>query len=122
MHSKTSWTFQILFLTYLIQFRSECHDYLCEACKCENTTPFVIDCSDQGMNQMLQDGEWPKNVTSIDARFDNNNFEIVDRFTNLPIVSLSFENNKISTLSNKVFANLTSLLYLDLSFNRLDYK
>lgn len=53
--------------------------------------------------------------------FDNNGIEIVTRFPNLGIRTLSLRHNKIRKIEQRAFFNLTSLEKLDLSDNKLTH-
>lgn len=62
------------------------------------------------------------NVSCFDCdrfRFDNNGISNITEFPKLNVKSLSFRNNKISSIAPKAFLKLGTLRSLDISFNKL---
>jgi len=120
---------------YLIQFvnsqtseTTQAND-ICSICYCDSgLKPFLINCQEQRQKILFTENDWRKtlekyetNIT-LDVRFDDNQFEEIPKFPNLPIVSLSFRNNKINRIEDSAFENLEQLASLDLSQNLLSAK
>uniref|UniRef100_A0A8C3NKF6 Slit guidance ligand 2 n=1 Tax=Geospiza parvula TaxID=87175 RepID=A0A8C3NKF6_GEOPR len=83
-------------------------------CTCLDT---VVRCSNKGLKALPKG--IPKDVTEL--YLDGNQFTLVPKelsnYKHLTLIDLS--NNRISTLSNQSFSNMTQLLTLILSYNRL---
>ncbi len=97
---------------------------ICETCACQEGTPSVVDCSSKSLTAPFLLPEWPQShlISSIDARFENNNFIEVRQFPELPLLKLSFRGNGIQFIEKEAFKFLKMLEYLDLSENNLTHE
>lgn len=97
---------------------------ICETCACQDGTPSVVDCSSKSLTAPFLLPEWPQGhlISSIDARFENNNFIEVRQFPELPLLKLSFRGNGIQFIEKEAFKFLKMLEYLDLSENNLTHE
>lgn len=94
---------------------------ICEVCVCQDATPFLINCTAKGLRDPFLHSDWPLaiHVSSIEVRFDSNDFVEIPQFPELPIVKLSYRSNHINMIQKGAFKFLKGLEYLDLSGNSL---
>lgn len=97
---------------------------ICVSCNCNEGTPFVINCSSIQLQGAFLFPDWPNDVViySIEAIFDDNQFDEITQFPELPLLKLSYRGNAIQYIQNAAFKNLKILEYLDLSENKLTHE
>lgn len=94
---------------------------ICKTCRCQSFEPLEILCDNMNLSKMFLDADWPNDITiiSIDANFESNNFTEIIKFPSLPLVNLNFRHNSIFAIEPAAFKNLSALVSLDLSWNKL---
>jgi hypothetical protein len=97
--------------------------HICSLCSCQGESPFVIDCNEKGLKNPFLVSEWPNNVpsTTIEAKFDSNEFIEITQFPELPLFRLSYRKNGLLVIEKAAFKFLKMLEYLDLSENSLTH-
>lgn len=97
--------------------------HICSLCSCQGESPFVIDCNEKGLKNPFLVSEWPNNVlsTTIEAKFDSNEFIEITQFPELPLLRLSYRKNGLLVIEKAAFKFLKMLEYLDLSENSLTH-
>ena len=96
---------------------------ICQTCSCQDDIPFLVDCSNKALKVPFLFTDWPTDGlnSSIEARFDGNEFEEITQFPELPLIKLTFRKNSIKLIQKAAFKFLKSLEYLDLSENALTH-
>ena len=94
---------------------------ICKTCRCQSFEPLEILCDNMNLSKMFLDADWPNDITiiSIDANFESNNFTEIIKFPSLPLVNLNFRHNSIFAIEPAAFKNLSALVSLNLSWNKL---
>uniref|UniRef100_A0A1B0GJL0 LRRCT domain-containing protein n=1 Tax=Lutzomyia longipalpis TaxID=7200 RepID=A0A1B0GJL0_LUTLO len=95
---------------------------ICSSCICDDKAK-LLDCSERSFRDMLNEDDWKplnKSFTLRTVHFTRNDLTKIPAFPELPIEELDLSHNEISTIEKKAFKELRSLIYLDLSHNRLD--
>ncbi|XP_050440621.1 leucine-rich repeat neuronal protein 2-like [Adelges cooleyi] len=107
----------ILIIAILIRNVVSDGTQLCDTCTC---TDFSVNCSDKGQIEILN--LWNHEVALSEAviiHFDYNNIVHVQQLPPSKVKYLSLQHNRISKIDDFAFANLHSLIDLDLSYNAL---
>lgn len=77
-----------------------------------------MDCSNKKLEDHFEDEHWPKQ-TMAEVSFANNSFVHVRAFPKADVRKLILCHNRITTIDDAAFIELTNLTELDLSHNEL---
>ncbi|XP_017470890.1 PREDICTED: leucine-rich repeat neuronal protein 1 [Rhagoletis zephyria] len=100
---------------------------LCKKCSCfHNPDHSQIDCSSKKMSSLFSVEEWKTlqngDITFDVIKFEHSNITSIGEFPSYPVKSLYLAFNQITNITKAAFANLTELIKLDLSHNKLTTK
>ncbi|XP_026739840.1 leucine-rich repeat neuronal protein 2-like [Trichoplusia ni] len=94
------------------------NDVICTQCDC---TDNLVNCSDQNITALFQDGDWDtlQDVIPLTVDLSFNKISKIYRFPILPIQVLNLSNCEIFSLEDGSFVNLHNLTALDLTRNKI---
>ncbi|KAM3955508.1 toll-like receptor 1 [Aphomia sociella] len=94
---------------------------ICRKCRCEDTK---VDCTDQGLTNYFQKGEWEalKDLKPTHVDMSENTFVNITMMAELPIKVLNLSRCGVEFIEFSSFMGLVEMHTLDLSHNKLTYE